>query len=186
MANPNGKVTKNQLIDLALDAMEDDLKITKKQAKDFVESAHAAVMEQLEKGMDIVVFDFANLKPDFVLKRPKRMAANPRTGEVEEQAARPEKVRIKVTANKRMKDAVPAASTKVAKVLKAITVERAEAAAKRKADKEAEAEKQARKDAKEAAAAEKAKNTGKKSGDKSSGKKSGGGKKAGGKKGGKK
>lgn len=166
-------LTQAQLLNYTLELMEDELRISKKQARDFIESSMAAAEDAVADGKRVSFFGVTIFTPSFVLAKPKRKGNDPRTGEERTYDAQPAKLRLKAAVPKRFKDALPSTSTKAAKALKAEAEERKAAAEKRAKDREREEAKAAK-----AAAAPVKKSGGakkssaKKSGGKKSGKKS--------------
>lgn len=131
-------VTQAELRRRTLEAMEDDLRISPKQAKDFVDSLVAAVEEALVDGSKIALFGIVNLKPAYVFPRKKGKGVNPRTGEEVEREAKPASITIRATVPKKLKEYAPTTSSKAGKELAAAAKVRREKAAARAAEREAE------------------------------------------------
>lgn len=159
-------VSQSVLLNETLEAMEDNLRIPRKNATDFLESLRAVIEEHVGGGDKISLFGIAILTPKGVPAKPKRKGQNPRTGEEVTYDPKPAGVKISATVGKRIKDALPGPTTGVGKKLVADAKARAQAAAERRAEREAQAEKDEAKANRAAARAAKA-----------------GGKKTGGKKG---
>lgn len=130
-------VTQATVLNEALDAMEEDLRITKTQAKDFIESIAAVVEEHLASAEKVSLLGLTVFTPSFVLAKPKRKGVNPRTGEARMLDPRPAKLRVKASVPKRFSDALPGPGTAAARPLKEQAQERARKAAERLAAREA-------------------------------------------------
>lgn len=113
-------LTQAALVRETLEAMEDDLRITPKQARDFIESMSAVVEEHLEAGERISLAGLVTITPSFSPSLPKRKGRDPRTGEETMLDSRPARVRVRVSASSRVKNALPGATTKAGKHLKSI------------------------------------------------------------------
>lgn len=161
-------ITQAQLTASVIDTMEDELRVSKKQAADFIESLKAVLEESVGDGKKVNVWGIVTLTPSFKMAKPKRKGVDPRTGEERTLDPVPAKVAVKAGVAKRIKDALPEPTSKAGKSLKAEAVARAEAAAERKAQREADEAKAAKKAEREA---KKSNGEKKSSGKKSSGKK---------------
>jgi nucleoid DNA-binding protein len=151
-------VTQAQLLRGTLDIMEDDLRITSKQANDFVSSLRAVVEEQVEFGNKVNLLGLGIFTPVGVLAKPKRKGVKPQTGEEVVYPAKPASVKLKFGIAKRVREALPATTSSAGKSLLSTAKQRAEAAAERRAKREEEEAKAARKaerDAKKAAGGKK-------------------------------
>lgn len=138
-------VSQAELLRRTLDAMEDDLKIPPKNARDFLESARAVIESALAEGEKVSAFGIVNLTPSGVLAKPKRKGTDPRTGEEKTFDPKPASVRVKATVTKRLKDALPEPTDKAGKTLLSEARARKAATEQRAADRAAEAEREAKK-----------------------------------------
>lgn len=141
-------LTQSQLLNRTLEVMEDDLRIPKKNAKDFVDSLVSVIEETVNDGDKVSLFGIVNLVPTGVTAKPKRKATDPRTGEEKMLDAKPASVKVKASVLKRIKDVAPLPTDKAGKRLVAEAKERARKAAERAAAREEQAEKDAKKAAK--------------------------------------
>lgn len=137
-------ITQAQLKRAVLDTMEDDLRISPKQASDFIDSLLAVVQEGVEEGKKVSVFGLVTLTPSFKLATPKRTGNDPRTGEERTFDAQPAKTRIRASVGSKVKDALPSTSSKAGKLLKSITEARRAASEERARLAEKEAAKAAK------------------------------------------
>ncbi len=154
-------ITQSQLLDRTLETMEDELRIPKKNAQDFVASLRAVVEEVIEEGLKVPLFKIVTINPSGVPAKPKRKVPdrdNP--GEEKWADPQPAKLRVKATVGTSVKDALPDLDSPVGKRLVKEAKERQKKAAERAAAREAEEQKAAR-----------VKSQGKSSGKKSSAKK---------------
>lgn len=110
-------LTQAALTTKTLEAMEDDLRISPKQARDFLESARAVIEESIENGDKVAVFGIVTLTPKGTPAKPKRKGRNPATGEEVTLAPKPAGVKVRATVGKRVKDALPKADSKAGKAL---------------------------------------------------------------------
>lgn len=133
------------LLNEAISVMEPEYKVTKKAAKDFVESITAVVEEHLENGEKVALLGLATLTPVYRAAKPKRKGVDPRTGEEKVLDPRPAKIALKATPSKRLKDALPSTTTKAGKTLASEYRERLRAREARAAEAEKEAAKAAKK-----------------------------------------
>lgn len=131
MATKIETLTQSQLTDEALDLMDDGLKISKRQANDFLESARAAIEQNLNEGKKVSVWGIVILNQGFKLAKPRRKGMNPRSGQEEWLKAQPDKVTLKASVAKRLKDALPSAKSKAAEPHKKLAEKRAKEARKR-------------------------------------------------------
>lgn len=138
-------LSQSALLNETLDTMEDDLRVSKKAAKDFVESLLAVIQVHLEKGEKISLLGLATVTPSYRPSKPKRKGVDPRTGEERMLDARPAKVALKATPSKRLKDALPAPTTEAGKTLAQEYRDRVAAREARAAEREKEEAKAARK-----------------------------------------
>lgn len=112
-----GGLTGPQLVNQALVLMEDDLRITKKQAADFSASLIAAAEQAFEKGEPVNFFGLVKLVPRFHTKGVRQVNeefGNPESKKVTKKY--PAKVSIKATIYKRVKDTLPTATVMGKKV----------------------------------------------------------------------
>lgn len=137
-------LTQAQLLAATLETMDDDLQISRKQARDFIESASAVVEEALADGQKVALFGLVTLTPSYKAAKPRRKGIDPRTQEERTYDAQPAKVRLRSTPGKRLKDALPSPTSGAGKSLKAELEARQEAARKRAAAREREEKKQAK------------------------------------------
>jgi nucleoid DNA-binding protein len=133
-----GTLTQAQLLNRTLEVMDDDLEIPKRNARDFIESMAASIEEALADGQKVSLFGLVTLTPKGVPAKPRRKGTDPRTGEEKTLDAKPATVRLTATAGKRLKDALPSATTKAGKALISEAKDRAAAAAARRDQREAE------------------------------------------------
>jgi nucleoid DNA-binding protein len=133
------------LLNEALDTMEDDLRVSKRVAKDLIESLTAVVEEHLENGEKVALLGLAILTPVYRAAKPKRKGVDPRTGEERMLDARPAKIALKATPSKRLKDALPSPTAKAGKTLALEFRERQRAREARQAEAEKEVAKAAKK-----------------------------------------
>lgn len=117
-------VTQAELRRRMLESMEEDLRISPKQAKDVVDSLSAAVCGALNEGDKVSLFGIVTLTPVFRLAKPKRKGTDRITGEEKTLDPVPAKVAIRATASKRVKDALPDPTSKAGKALKSAAQER--------------------------------------------------------------
>lgn len=136
--------TQAKLMERTLAIMEDELRIPKKNATDFVESLRAVIEEDMALGNKTSVFGIVTLTPTGVLAKPKRKGTDPRTGEERTFDAQPAKTRIKLGIAKRFKEALPGKGTKAHQALQAEAKKRADDAAARRAEREREEAKAAK------------------------------------------
>jgi nucleoid DNA-binding protein len=127
-----------------VEAMEDELRVTDKVAKDFVASLIAVCEESLEKGEKVSLFGIVILNPSFRLAKPRRKGVDPRSGEEKMIDATPAKIAVRASVSKKMKDALPSTTSAVGKNLRAEAEERKAAAEKRAAAREREERKAAK------------------------------------------
>jgi nucleoid DNA-binding protein len=138
-------VSQAALMNRALELMEDELRVAKVTAKDFVDSVTAAAQEALESGNKVSLLGLVTLTPSFRPSLPRRKGRDPRTGEEVMLDPRPASVRLKATPSKRLKDALPSPMAKAGKALAQEYRERQRAADERRAAREAEEAKGTRK-----------------------------------------
>lgn len=140
-----GSVSQAELRRRTLETMEDELRIPDKNAKDFVTSLAAVVEEAMANGEKVMLFGITTLTPTGVPPKPKRKGRDPRTGEERTLDAKPAGVKVRVSAARAMKDALPAANSSVGKKLVKEARERQKAAQERAEAREAEEQKAAAK-----------------------------------------
>ena len=131
-------VTQAELRRRVLEAMEDDLRVTPKQGKDFVDSLFAVVTEALEEGSKVSLFGIVNLKPVYVFPRKAGKRLDPRTNEEVSYASKPASVTVRAQVPKKIKDSACSTTSKAGKDLAAAAKQRREAAAKRAEQREKE------------------------------------------------
>lgn len=131
-------VTQVELRRRMVEAMEPDLQISDKQAKDVVASLMAVVQEAISEGSKVNVFGIVNLTPSFRVGLPKRPGIDRTTGEETTFAARPAAVRVRATVPKKIKDSLPKTTSKAGKELQATAEERRKAYEKRQKERERE------------------------------------------------
>src|SRR5687767_9230113 len=105
-------VTQPELMQRTLAAMEDDLRITPKQGRDFAASLLACIEEAVENGDKLNVFNIVTLTPVGVPAKPRRMGRNPQTGEEKMLDAKPASLKVRGTVGSRVKQALPSTTTK--------------------------------------------------------------------------
>src|SRR4051812_23638877 len=94
-------VTQAELRRRTLEAMEDNLRVSPAQAKDFVASLVAAVTEALEEGSKVALFGIVNLKPAYAFPRKAGKRLDPRTQEEVSVAARPASITVRAQVPKK-------------------------------------------------------------------------------------
>lgn len=146
----------------ALELMNDDLRISARQAADFIESMCASVEEAIENGRRVALFGLVTITPKFVTAKPKRQGVDPRTGEPVTYPPKAASVGVRAAPAKRVKDALPTTASAAGKSLKAEAIARQEAAQQRREAREAEEAKAQRKADREAKAGAAKKKTAKK------------------------
>lgn len=103
-----GGMTQKQLVQEALFTMEDDLRISKAQAADFVESLKAVIEREINEGNPVALFGFLKLVPRLHTKGKRevyKVFGDPESGKVTK--TYPAKVSLKVTILKPLKDILP-------------------------------------------------------------------------------
>lgn len=155
-------ITQAQLLNRALETMEDELRIPKTNARDFVESLKAVIQQELAEGHIVPLFGIVRMTPSGVPAKPRRKVPD-RDNPGEEKWADPTeaKVRVRASVGKPFKDVLPDVTDPAGKRLIKEAKERQKKAAERAAAREAE----------EAAAAKKSSGSKKSGGKKSSAKK---------------
>jgi nucleoid DNA-binding protein len=138
-------LTQAQLLNKTLEVMEDDLRIPKKNAKDFIDSLSSVIEETIAEGDKVSLFGLVNLTPVGIPAKPKRKGTDRATGEEKWLDPTPAKVRVKAGVVKRVKEAAPEPTDKAGKRLIAEAKERQRKAAERAAKREAEEAAQAKK-----------------------------------------
>lgn len=101
-------ITQAQLLTRTLETMEDDLRIPKKNAQDFIESLRAVIEEEIAEGNRVPLFKIVTITPVGVPAKPKRKVAdrdNP--GEEKWADPTPAKVRVKALPSPVVKGAAP-------------------------------------------------------------------------------
>ncbi len=124
-----------------IETMEEELRISGKQAADFVESLCASVEEAIADGQRVSLFGLVTITPRFVASKPKGMRMNPFVGEMQMMDAKPASVTASAKVAKRVKDALPSATSAAGKSLRAEAAARKEAADERREAREKEAAK---------------------------------------------
>lgn len=122
-----------------VEIMEPELKISDKQAKDFVNSLVAVVKEATSEGRKVSLFGIVNLIPAFRLAKPRRKGIDPRTREETTFKAQPAMVKVRATVGKGIKDMLPKPTTAAGKALSAVQEYKAKEAEKRAAARAKEA-----------------------------------------------
>jgi nucleoid DNA-binding protein len=131
-------LTQSQLTEQALQIMDDDKRISKAQANDFLESARAVLEESIAEGNKVSVWGIVTLTPVFKLAKPRRKGVDPRTGEEQMLKAKPAEMAFrKPSVGKRFKDSLPSPKSKAAEPW----MKQAEKAAKQAAKRAREAAK---------------------------------------------
>ena len=141
-------ITQAQLLNSVLDTMEEEYRIPKANAKDFIASLTAVVKDELAEGNAVPLFGIVRITPSGVPAKPKRKGTDRLTGEDKTFDPVPAKIRVKASVAKAIKDELPDPTDKVGKRLIAEAKDRQRKAAERAAAREAEAEKAERKTAK--------------------------------------
>lgn len=103
-----GGLTASQLVKETLLMMEDDLRISKKQATDFTESITAVIEKALSEGQPVNLFGFVKLVPRLHTKGQRLVNeefGNPESPKVMKKY--PAKVSLKATVVKKAKEALP-------------------------------------------------------------------------------
>lgn len=103
-----GGLTQSALLMASLAKMEDDLLITRKQAKDFVESLLAVVDDEIGKGHPVNLFGMVKLVPRYHTTGTREVLkefGNPESGKTKKSYKA--KVSLKATVFKRVKDSLP-------------------------------------------------------------------------------
>jgi nucleoid DNA-binding protein len=126
-----GTVTQAQLLAKTLETMEDDLRISPKQGRDFAESLRAVVKEAMASGQKVSLFGIVNLNTGFKLAKPRRKGTNPRSGQEEWLKASPAKVTVRATVAKAIKDTLPGVKSAAGQQLQQLQEHKAKEAAKR-------------------------------------------------------
>jgi nucleoid DNA-binding protein len=99
------------LVSEILAMMEDDLRISKKSAKDFTESLVAVVEREISEGNPVNLFGLVKVTPRFHTKGQREVFkefGNPESGK--HMKKYPAKVSVKATPSKKIKDALPSAA----------------------------------------------------------------------------
>jgi nucleoid DNA-binding protein len=133
-----GTVTQAELRRRTLETMEDNLRISNAQGKDFVDSLVAVVTEAIEEGSKVALFGIVTLTPKYRAAKPKRKGVNPRTGEEQVFDARPASTTVGATVAKKIKDFAPATTSRAGKGLRDAAEARRAAAEKRAKQRERE------------------------------------------------
>ncbi|SRR5580765_47251 len=106
-----GGLTQNQLVQEALFTMEDELRISKAAAADFVASLQAVIDREITDGNPVNLFGYVKITPR-LHTRGKRMVykvfGDPGSGKVSK--TYPAKTSLKLAALKPLKDVQPAAT----------------------------------------------------------------------------
>ena len=132
-------ITQSQLLDRTLETMEDELRIPKKNAADFVASLRAVVEEVIEEGLKVPLFKIVTINPTGVPAKPKRKVPDRENPGQEKWAdPQPAKLRVKATVGTSIKDALPKLDSAVGKRLVKEAKDRQKKAAERAAAREAE------------------------------------------------
>lgn len=103
-----GGLTQGKLAEEVLFAMEDDLRVSKKQGADFIASMKAVIERQLAEGQPVNLFGLVKIAPRLHTKGERMVNSefgNPESPKVKKKY--PAKVSVKVTALKPVKDALP-------------------------------------------------------------------------------
>lgn len=103
-----GGLTKAQLVQEAIFKMEDDLRISKKQAADFALSLEAVIEEQLGEGNPVNLFGLVKLVPRLHTKGQRQVNeifGDPESKKVTKKY--PAKISLKATVAKAAKDMLP-------------------------------------------------------------------------------
>lgn len=106
-----GGLAAGQLAAEVVATMEDDLRVSKKQARDFVDSLLAVVEREINEGNPVNLFGIVKLVPRFHTKGQRevfKVFGDPESGK--QMKKYPAKVSIKATIPKRIKDALPSAA----------------------------------------------------------------------------
>ncbi|MEO6068111.1 MAG: hypothetical protein ABIQ41_09050 [Gemmatimonadales bacterium] len=112
-----GGLTQSALLVEALARMEDDLRVTKKQGKDFIESLLAAVDEEISKGRPVNLFGMVKLVPRYHTAGSREVLKEFGVADSGKMTKKYKpKVTLKATLFKRVKDQLPGA-TKMQKVV---------------------------------------------------------------------
>lgn len=133
-----GTVTQSQLLTKTLETMEDELRITPKQARDFAASLKAVVQEAVGNGHKVSLLGIVNLNTGFKLPKPRRKGMNPRSGQEEWLKATPAAVTLKASIPTAIKEALPRATSAAGKQLQALQEFRVKEAAKKAKQRERE------------------------------------------------
>lgn len=107
-----GGLTQTQLIQEALFTMDDDLRLSKPQAADFVASLRAVIDREISEGSPVNLFGYLKLIPRFHTKGKRevfKVFGDPTSGK--HTKTYPAKVSLKLTALKPLKDALPSAAS---------------------------------------------------------------------------
>lgn len=103
-----GGLTQKQLVQEALFVMEDDLRLSKAQAADFIESLKAVIEREITEGNPVALFGFLKLVPRLHTKGKRevnKVFGDPESGKTVK--TYPAKVSLKVTILKPLKDILP-------------------------------------------------------------------------------
>lgn len=106
-----GGLTANQLVNEVLFTMDDDLRISKTQAADFVASLKAVIDREIGEGNPVNLFGYLKLIPRFHTKGKRevfKVFGDPTSGKTTK--TYPAKVSLKATLLKPLKDALPSAA----------------------------------------------------------------------------
>ena len=106
-----GGLTQGALLGEVLATMEDDLRISRKQGKDFVDSLVACVEREINAGSPVNLFGLVKVSPRFHTKGQRevfKVFGDPTSGKMTKKY--PAKVSIKATVMKRVKDVLPSAA----------------------------------------------------------------------------
>jgi hypothetical protein len=104
-----GGLTAKQLVQEALFTMEDDLRLSKAQANDFVASLQAVIDREIADGNPVNLFGYLKVIPRFHTKGKRqvyKVFGDPESGKV--MKSYPAKSSLKVSILKPIKDALPA------------------------------------------------------------------------------
>jgi hypothetical protein len=103
-----GGIPQGALLNEVLLTMEDDLRVSKKQGQDFIESLKSAVEKELMSGRPVNLFGMVKVVPRFHTKGQREVNetfGDPTSKKVVKKY--PAKVSVKVTPLKPVKDALP-------------------------------------------------------------------------------
>jgi nucleoid DNA-binding protein len=112
-----GGLTAKQLVQDALFSMEDDLRLSKAQAADFVVSFQAVIDREIADGNPVNLFGYVKLIPRLHTKGKRqvyKVFGDSESGKVTKNY--PAKTSLKVTVLKPLKDSLPTASKLIRKV----------------------------------------------------------------------